>query len=99
MTPCLQTALEYYLYDPDDITLDGWHRVGGRLEKIPQVAGWTSPLLGITFDMNSDELRVFGRNAEEFVSPSEAVRQRNEACKHAERLAAQRRALGIEPEA
>jgi Uma2 family endonuclease len=124
---------EYYLYDPDFGSLDGWLRKNGRLTEIPRMNGWVSPLLGIKFDLDGDELRVFGSNGALFVATSEAVRQRDEllidkeraerekeqaerekeqaerekeqaqksaseAQKDKEKLAAQLKALGVEPE-
>ena len=41
---------EYYLYDPDLVTLSGWVRTNGRLEKIPKMNGWVSPRLGVRFE-------------------------------------------------
>jgi Uma2 family endonuclease len=96
---------EYYLYDPDVNELDGWLRKNRRLTKIPRMDGWVSPLLGIRFDMSSEELRVFGKNGEQFVPTPEAIRQRDKALHakreaelQAEKLMAQLKALGVEPE-
>ena len=58
---------EYYLYDPDYNSLDGWLRKSGRLTKIQRMAFWVSPLLGIKFDLVGDELRILGKNGEPFV--------------------------------
>jgi len=41
---------EYYIYDPDDLTLAGWQRQGDRLTPILSMSNWVSPLLGIRFD-------------------------------------------------
>lgn len=104
---------EYYVYDPDANTLGGWQRINDRLEEVPSMAGWISPLLGITFDMSGEELRILGKNGEVFVPTTEAIRQRDEAVlqrdeavrnldearRQAEKLAAQLKSLGIEPEA
>jgi Uma2 family endonuclease len=118
---------EYYLYDPDANALDGWLRKNGRLTKILRMDGWISPLLGIQFDLSSDDLRILDKTGAPFVATPEAIRQRNaairatqaaenaaaeatrakqaaesaaaEVCERAERLKAQLKALGIEPEA
>jgi Uma2 family endonuclease len=97
---------EYYLYDPDFNTLDGWLRKAGRLTEIPRMDGWVSPLMGIKFEVTGDELRIIGANSQPFVSTSEAIRQRDQlqsekdnAQKVADKLAAQLKALGVEPEA
>jgi Uma2 family endonuclease len=103
---------EYYIYDPDDNTLEGWLRDGGTLEKIPEVNGWVSPRLGVRFELVQDQLRLTGPDGKPFVSSEELIRRVNdqeqqideqrqqidEQRQRAERLAAQLRALGIEPE-
>ncbi len=60
---------EYYVYDPDDGSLEGWRRVGNHLEAIPQMAGYVSPRLGIRFDPGKgpDNLRIFRPDGERFV--------------------------------
>ena len=60
---------EYYVYDPDAISLFGWQREGERLAEIGTMHGWTSPLLGIRFDMSGPELVITdseGRRFEAF---------------------------------
>jgi len=96
---------EYYLYDPDYNSLDGWLRKSGRLTKIQRMAFWVSPLLGIKFDLVGDELRILGKNGEPFVATAEAIRQRDEALKARQKLEhetvklkAQLKSLGVEPE-
>ena len=61
---------EYYVYDPDDGSLEGWLRVGNHLEAIPQMAGYVSPRLGIRFDPGKgpDNLRIFRPDGERFVT-------------------------------
>ena len=49
---------EYYIYDPDRNTLEGWLRDGGRLLKVAAMQGWTSPRLGVRFDLVADTLRL-----------------------------------------
>jgi Uma2 family endonuclease len=41
---------EYYIYDPDDGSLEGWLRKGGRLVKVNNMSGFVSPRLGIRFE-------------------------------------------------
>jgi Uma2 family endonuclease len=96
---------EYYLYDPDERRLEGWQRTGSLLAEIPQMDGWVSPRLVIRFDLSGPELRIFGREGRPFVDMAELDAQRERerqekehAQQRAERLAAQLRALGIEPE-
>jgi Uma2 family endonuclease len=97
---------EYYLYDPQYSELDGWIRRNKRMSKIPDMKGWISPRLGIRFEMPNGELRLFDPVGVEILSYGEVVRQReNErrakehAMQRAEKLAAQLKSLGIEPEA
>lgn len=95
---------EFYLFDPDTQLLDGWIRQDGSLTEIDQMDGWTSPRLGVRFDLSSGELQVLrpdgrplvsyvemGTQAEQERQRAEQERQRNE------RLMAQLRALGVEP--
>jgi Uma2 family endonuclease len=97
---------EYYLYDPDDNSLDGWLRKRNRLTKIRRMAGWVSPLLGIKFLLDGGELTIIGKNGQPFVATPEAIRQRDEALEatkealqQAEKFRAQLKALGVDPEA
>ena len=90
---------EYYLYDPDTNGLAGWQSKKGRLTMIQRMDGWVSPLLGIKFDMSADELRILGKSGEPFVATSEAMRKLQDERRRVEKLQAQLRALGIEPEA
>jgi Uma2 family endonuclease len=124
---------EYYVFDPDNNELTGWHRTGTALEEIPNLANWVSPRLGIRFDLSRDELRILGPKGRPFASylelaeqcdramqeiererqekdsartraaeadqkAEESARKATAAAQRAERLAAQLRALGIEPE-
>jgi Uma2 family endonuclease len=98
---------EYYIYDPDRGDLVGWRRAGALLEEIPQMAGFLSPRLKIRFEPGEgpDNLTIIGPDGERFLSYTELVKQRNadreraeEQARRADRLAAQLRQLGIEPE-
>ncbi|HZZ77477.1 MAG TPA: Uma2 family endonuclease [Gemmataceae bacterium] len=104
---------EYYLYDPDRGELAGWIRKGKRLTKIDDMNGWTSPRLGVRFEMPHGELRLFDPTGVEILTYGEvvkqreserlakekAIREREQEHKRVERLQAQLKALGIEPEA
>ncbi len=66
---------EYYIYDPDDLTLAGWQRQGDRLIEIPSMSNWVSPLLGIRFDwVAGQELVLFRPDGQKFLSPVELDR-------------------------
>ena len=63
---------EYYIYDPDDLTLAGWQRQGDRLTPILSMSNWVSPLLGIRFDwVAGQELVLFRPDGQKFLSPVE----------------------------
>lgn len=76
---------EYYIYDPDENCLEGMRRIGGSLQEIEPIQGWTSPRLGIRFDWSSEGLRLIrpdGRAFETFDEldlRAEVERQRAEA--------------------
>ena len=63
---------EYYIYDPDDLVLEGWQRFGDRLIKIPSMMDWVSPLLGIRFDWAVGQELVLSRpDGQRFLSSVE----------------------------
>lgn len=104
---------EYYLYDPQKVDLSGWLRVEGRLRVIDPVPRWVSPRLGIRFELSPEDLQIYRPDGRQFETYVELERQREIARARAEQaesqlemeqqrveqLAAQLRALGIEPEA
>ena len=90
---------EYYVYDPDNGPLEGWLRVGNRLDRVPQMAGFISPRLQIKFDPGEgpDNLRIFGPDGTPFLTFAEWVEksktdQRSAEAERARALAADRRA-------
>jgi Uma2 family endonuclease len=62
---------EYYLYDPEKNDLSGWLRVEERLDVIDSPAGWTSPRLGIRFDLSGEELQLYCPDGRRFLSYTE----------------------------
>ncbi|NLF67947.1 MAG: hypothetical protein GX575_02715 [Candidatus Anammoximicrobium sp.] len=88
---------EYYLFDPEKTDLDGWVRRGENLVRLEKADGWTSPRLGVRFDLSSGDLQVFGPDGRPFVTYVEVFEQLERERQRAERLAAQLRALGVEP--
>jgi Uma2 family endonuclease len=106
-------AAEYYVYDPGIGMLDVWTRYQGVLRNAFIDNEWRSPLLGVTFKIETNgELSVYRPNGERFLRPLEikaladlaearAERERDRAERErerAERLAAKLRELGIDPE-
>ena len=67
---------EYYLYDPDDIELEGWIRSGDTLEPVTDIQGWISPRLLVRFEIREDDLHIFRPDGEELISYVELGRQR-----------------------
>jgi len=83
---------EYYIYDPTDNELEGMQRQEGRLRVIAEMDHWVSPRLGIKFVPTPETLEIYRADGRKFLSTLELEQQ-------AEKLAAQLRALGVEPEA
>ncbi len=88
---------EYYIYDPDVLDLSGMLRSGTELVQIPRMQGWISPRLGIQFQCGAEGLTILTPSGEPFRTPTEFVAQRDYERQRADRLAAQLRALGIDP--
>jgi Uma2 family endonuclease len=66
---------EYYIYDPDFNTLEGWLRKRDRLTRIEAMNGWISPRMGIRFDISGDELRMYRPDGQPFLTEMELDRQ------------------------
>jgi Uma2 family endonuclease len=90
---------EYYVWDPDKADLTGWTRNNGEFKAIAQMVGWVSPRLKVRFALAENELHLFGPDGKRFTSYVDLAAEREQALKRANRLAAQLKALGVEPEA
>jgi Uma2 family endonuclease len=104
---------EYYLFDPDRLSLDGWRREGNRLAPIESMDGWVSPRLRIRFELSPLGLRLYRPDGKPFRTFVEIDReaaalsketellaqQRDEERRRAEAFSAKLRELGIDPEA
>jgi len=96
---------EYYIYDPDRNDLHGLHRQDNRLNVIEDFQAWTSPRLQIRFAISDDSLEIYHSNGQKFLSTLE-LKQRgdreseraDQEYERAERLLAQLKALGIQPD-
>ena len=77
---------EYYIYDPDDGSLEGYLRARRVLRAIPKMAGFVSPRLGIRFEpgQGPNNLRIIGPGEQPFATYVELAAQRK-----AERLRAE----------
>jgi Uma2 family endonuclease len=62
---------EYYVYDPDRISLEVSIRENNSFKEIEDFAIWTSPRLNIRFDMTGDELVIYYPDGSRFLSPVE----------------------------
>lgn len=96
---------EYYVYDPDRGTLEGWQRVGDRLQRIAQMRGHVSRRLTVRFEMEGDDLVLVRPDGQRFqtylelaVLRDEAARQRDEAARKRDAYAAKLRELGVDPD-
>lgn len=93
---------EFYIYDPDSNELAGWIRTGALLDEVEEMNGWTSPGLGIRFELDSETLRIIAPDGSEFQTFSEvarrakvAERRAEEAEQELEHLRERLRALGV----
>jgi Putative restriction endonuclease len=76
---------EYYIYDPDKIDLTGWLRQEQQLEPIDDIQGWTSPQLGIKFELEPETLIIYRPDGERFLEFGELDARRQAAEQRAER--------------
>jgi hypothetical protein len=70
---------EYYIYDPDLNILEGWRREGPGLARVDPMAGWVSPLLGITFDWSPEGLRLIRPDGKAFETFDEVTSRADSA--------------------
>ena len=105
---------EYYIYNPDTGSLEGYLRAERALKAIPKMDGFVSPRLGIRFEPGEgpNNLVIVRPDGQRFLTNveliqrlkaaderAEAERQRaDEQAQRAARLAARLRELGIEPD-
>ena len=75
---------EYYLIDPEGNEVEGWSRVDEALRKIPDIARWTSPRLGIRFDRSGDELQMIGPDGRPFETYEDVAHRAEEERERAE---------------
>lgn len=75
---------EYYLYDPDQVTLAAWVRQGDDLQPMANLQGWRSPRLGIGFDLSQPELVIYRPDGQPFLSSVELAQRAEVAQQQAE---------------
>ena len=77
---------EYYVYDPNDNELVGWRREAGQWQRIDEVNGWISPLLGVRFELTTETLVIYRPDGSRFETFAELM-QRAEAERQAKEAA------------
>jgi len=70
---------EYYVYDPERRTAAGWRREGDLLVEIDKLNGWTSPRLGIRFELTAAGLKLYRPDGSPFLTMVELENQRRQA--------------------
>lgn len=93
-------VLEMFFYDPDSFDFLGLVRFTPADEWTlisPLQFPWSSPILGIRFEMFEEGLALFHPNGEPFKDPGELFEERDQAQQERDRALAKLRELGIEP--
>ncbi len=76
---------EYYVYDPDKLTLKGWQRQAEQLLPVVTIGQWVSPRLGIRFEwQRGQELSLYYPNGSKFLTSLELSQQAEQARQQAE---------------
>lgn len=94
-------VLEMFFYDPDSFEFWGLTRQqpDERLLLLTRLnLPWTSPTLGIKFDMYDDGLALFYPDGERFKDPEELFEERHQTQQKLDRAIAKLRELGIDPD-
>jgi Uma2 family endonuclease len=97
---------EYYIYDPDGVTLGGFIRGDNQvLVEIAEIQGWVSPRLGIRFELEETNLVIYRPDGERFLTTVELYERAEQAQQRAEsaedkarRLAERLREFGGDPD-
>ncbi|PNK18807.1 Uma2 family endonuclease, partial [Cylindrospermopsis raciborskii] len=76
---------EYYVYDPDRISLEVSIRENNSFKEIKDFSVWTSPRLNVQFDMTGDELVIYYPDGGRFLSPVELSNYAEQENQRAER--------------
>jgi Uma2 family endonuclease len=62
---------EYYIYDPETVEFTGLLRSEEQLEVIEEINGWTSPLLGTSFQITANTLEIYRPDGQKFLTSVE----------------------------
>jgi Uma2 family endonuclease len=90
---------EYYIYDPDDVDLTGYHRLNDQFHEISAMNGWTSPVLGIRFNVTGNNLEIYGPDGRPFLTYQEIADERDLIEMERDRVALERDRLALERDA
>lgn len=75
---------EYYVYDPDKVTLEGWVRLGAKLRPVENIIGWVSPRLKIRFEISDEDLVIWRPDGRRFLTPLETEQMLHSEIRDAE---------------
>ena len=90
---------EFYTFDQVRRTFSAFVREGGELVPVSTEDGFTSPLLGIRFELTGEELRIFRPDGRPFQTLGEAEAERDAAAAERDAAAAERDAAAAERDA
>jgi Uma2 family endonuclease len=93
-------VLEMFVYDPE--SHDFWGQVRAHQDQAFEIITslnlpWTSPTLGVRFEMGAEGLRLFYPNGEVFKDPETLFEERDQAQQQRDLAFAKLRELGIDP--
>jgi Uma2 family endonuclease len=78
---------EYYIYDPDGLTLDGYVKQEDFLEAIETMQDWVSPRLGIRFGLSSEgNLKLFRPDGQPFETYEQLAQRAEQLTQTTEQL-------------
>jgi Uma2 family endonuclease len=72
---------EYYLYDPDRNSLNGWLRTDNFLDVIEPINQWISPRLKIRFEPEETDLQVYHPDGTRFLTYTEIAQRAEQAAR------------------
>jgi Uma2 family endonuclease len=72
---------EYYIYNPENGDLVGYQRQGDKLVEILFMDGWSSPRLGVRFQIVDQKLEIYRPDGRKFASYVE-LEQQGEHARH-----------------
>ncbi len=106
-------AEEFYIYNPDKNTLEGYRRTNRGVTAITDWATFVSPRLSIRFELVDTELHILGANGQRFLTfvelgeraeqsdkrAKQSDKRADDAERRLERMRAKMLAAGLDPDA